>query len=110
MRDAGGVREVLVTFVEKDKPRLIKSPDNAAAHGSFWIEPASGRVSGSELRMQTGATQVTIRVTYAAPSNLPLWLPASMDESYATSSLRIEGHATYSKFRQFKVETDTVLK
>jgi hypothetical protein len=109
-RESGVVSEILLTFTEKAKPRLIKSPDNAAAGGSFWVDPSSGRVSASELLIQTGFTRVTIRVIYAEQSKLKLWLPASMDESYASFSTGIEGHATYSNFRQFKVETDTIIK
>jgi hypothetical protein len=102
--------EVLLTFVEKAKPRLIRSPDNAAARGSFWIDSATGRVSRSELSIQTGVSRITIRVAYSEQPSLKVWLPITMDESYATYPTGIEGHATYSNFRQFKVETDTIVK
>ncbi|MEP6918225.1 MAG: hypothetical protein ABJC89_21435 [Acidobacteriota bacterium] len=105
-RAPGSRSEILITFVEKAKPRLIRSPDGAAAHGSFQVDPSSGRVTASELVILTGATKATIRVSYAEQSALNLWLPASMDESYTSASLRIEGHAIYTKFQQFKVETD----
>jgi hypothetical protein len=109
-RVPGTESEIRIVFVEKMKPRLIRSPDGAAARGSFRVEPSSGRVTGSELVIQTGAAKASIRVVYAEQPNLKMWLPASMDESYVTLSARIEGHATYTKFRQFKVETDTILK
>jgi VWFA-related protein len=109
MRTSAGRTEVLLTFAEKAKPRLIASPDNAAASGSFWIDSTTGRISASELIIQTGSTRITIRVTFGEQPKLRLWLPITMEETYTTRP-GIEGRATYSNFRQFKVETDTTMK
>jgi hypothetical protein len=108
-RITGDRTEVLLAFEEQAKPRLIASPDNAAARGSFWIDAATGRISSSELRILTGTTRITIRVAFAEQPKMGIWLPISMEETY-TSRPAIEGRATYSNFRQFKVETDTVIK
>jgi hypothetical protein len=102
---------IRLTFVESAKPRMIASPDNAAARGSFRIDPATGRVLASELMIETGRTRASIRVTFAEQPQLGLWLPVSMDERYGPSSVTaVEGRATYSNFRQFKVNTDTTIK
>jgi VWFA-related protein len=102
---------VRLTFVESAKPRMIASPDNAAARGSFRIDPATGRVLASELMIETGRTRASIRVTFAEQPNLGLWLPVSMDERYGPSPVTaVEGRATYSNFRRFKVDTDTTIK
>jgi VWFA-related protein len=108
-RTSSGRTEVLVTFTETAKPRLIASPDSAAARGSFWIDSATGRITASELMMQTGATRIAIRVGFAEQRTLGLWVPVSMEETYSTRP-GIEGRATYTNFRQFKVETDTIVK
>src|SRR5262249_11654519 len=102
-------RDVLLTFVEHAKPRLIASPDGAPARGSFRIDPTTGRVSASELSIQTGRTKITLRVRFGEQAKQGLWLPTSMEESYTTAPA-MDGHATYSNFRQFKVETDTAIK
>ena len=53
-----------------------------------------------------------MRVTYADQPKLGLWLPVSMDEHYEVSPRRsiIDGHATYSNFRKFQVETKTGIR
>jgi VWFA-related protein len=108
----GGRHVAILRFAEQAKPRLIASPDNAAARGAFWIELDSGRVARSELSIQTGSTTATIRVAFAEEPRLKLWLPVSMDERYVISrgGTAIEGRATYSNFRQFIVATDTAIK
>jgi hypothetical protein len=41
-----------------------------------------------------------------------IWLPASMDESYnlTNAGVAIDGRATYSNFRQFRVDVSTDVK
>jgi hypothetical protein len=105
----GDVRAVQVTFVEQAKPRLIASGDDAAARGTFWIDPANGRVVRTQLDMTTElrGQSVTTRivVTYGKVANIEVWVPVTMDETYDMLQMlqTIKGHATYSHFRQFSV-------
>ncbi len=50
-------------------------------------------------------------MVYAEQPALKLWLPASMTESYmfGGASASMDGRATYSNFRMFRVETTTVI-
>jgi hypothetical protein len=109
-----GIRARIIRFVEEGRPRMITTVDDAAASGRFWIEPVSGRIMRTELFIDTGprasAVSSLIRVTFAAQSKLNAWLPVSMDETYRSSPLLVEGHARYSKFRRFAVETDIIVK
>jgi hypothetical protein len=108
-------RLVVLRFQEHANPRMIESTDNAAAHGLFWIEPVSGRVVRSELVITTrvrdiGVTAV-ITTTFALQPKVGVWVPASMEERYTLGpSATIEGHATYTNFRKFKVDVETVIK
>jgi hypothetical protein len=108
----GGVRTNVVPFKEQTSPRLIGTPDGAAASGTFWIDPASGGVRRSELKLTTrrGPTAVdaTIRVEYQDVPVLHLLLPKAMDEFYMVTNngsraAVVEGHAVYSNYRQFNV-------
>jgi hypothetical protein len=105
----GDVRAVKVTFVEQAKPRLIASGDDAAARGTFWIDPANGRVVRTQLDMTTElkGQSVTTRnvVTYAKVTNVDVWVPVTMDETYDMLQMeqKIKGRADYSNFRQFSV-------
>ena len=75
--------------------------------GTFWIDPRTGGVLRSELRTGTKKDGITsiILVGYRHQDRFDMLLPDDMNELYVTSSERIEGHATYSNFRRFEVET-----
>ena len=98
----------IVTFQERDRPTLIRTPEgeDMLSSGTFWIDPRTGAVLRSELR--TGARKRVssiILVGYRHHDRFDMFLPDDMNELYITSRERIEGHATYSNFRRFEVET-----
>lgn len=100
-----------IRFQERTLPRMIHTPDAAPANGRFWIEPDSGRVVRTELKVATGPTTAIITVDYANQADLNLWLPVRMEERYsAFRRPTITGSATYEKFRRFDVAVGTVIK
>ena len=112
-RVSRGVDIRIVEFKERATPRIIRTVDNAAARGRFWIDAASGRITQTELFVNTGPRvrllTALIQVTYAEQPRLQMWLPISMSETYQGWGL-IDGHATYSNFHKFSVATDTTIK
>ena len=63
--------------------------------------------------MTGSSVRATITVDFAPQSTLRLWLPSRMEENYAfrtTMTVNIDGRATYSNYRQFKVDTSTAIK
>ncbi len=113
VEESGGVRAAVVTFFERARPTLIRSgtSDVTATSGRFWVEPDTGRVVRSELRVEVDQTIATIGVVYAPQPNVALWLPVSMTERYRTRTTEaIDGNATYSKFRMFKVDVTLIVK
>jgi len=112
-----GIPCVTLQFAERGQPRLIRTSDDAAAQGTFWIDMANdGRVVKTEVRMQSDSAGQSVRsqtaVTYARVDKLDLWVPVVMDEAYEVLSTRqtVTGHATYSDFREFKVITSSDIK
>jgi hypothetical protein len=103
----------IADFQERAMPRIIRTADDAAARGRFWIDPASGRVTETELfvntRWQGRVITALIHVTYAQQARLQIWVPISMEETYQGVGV-ITGQATYSNFRRFAVSTETVVK
>ena len=104
-----GARVVTVTFQERRRPTMIRTPDgdDVDARGTFWIEPWTGRVLKTELRTGEGKRRqvhAVITVTYEANERLLMLVPVSMQESYDFDSVHITGTASYSNFRRF--ETD----
>lgn len=82
----GDRRVAVVDFKETSKPRLIGSLDQAAAKGTFWIEPDTGAVVRSVLRLASGAGSMifdmSTRVDYARDARAEVWLPKAMEEHY----------------------------
>ncbi|MCR4373614.1 MAG: hypothetical protein NUW22_02075 [Acidobacteria bacterium] len=107
----GGIEAREIRFTERAMPRLIKTPDDAAAFGSFWVEEATGRILRTELRVTTGSTTSTIGVSYGHQPKLDLWLPVLMIERYSTPRQpTISGRAIYTNFRRFDVQVATIIK
>ena len=106
-RDATGV---VVGFKETASPRLIASEDSAAASGSFTLDPESGRVLRTEFTLPSRRVSGTFTVEYAEQPALELWLPSAMVERYVfPGGVMMDGRATYSNFRMFRVETKTII-
>jgi len=102
---------IALEFTEEHLPRLISTPDQAAATGRFEIEPASGRVLSSSLTLRSRVANATIAVRFAADASVGMWVPLSMEEQYRGSfNGLVTGLAKYSNYRQFKVETSTEIR
>jgi hypothetical protein len=106
-----GVPVWTITFKELQRPTLIRTPEgrDVVSEGVFWIEPGTGAVLRTELRVggNLGLHSI-ILVSYAHNERFDMLLPDDMNEQYVTGRSRIEAHATYSRFRRF--ETDVRIK
>jgi hypothetical protein len=82
------------------------------ARGRFWIDPATGDVLRTELHClvsrKDGNLEGTTSVTYKPEPTLKLLVPAAMDEQWTHGRNIDRGHATYSNFRVFTVNTSVV--
>ena len=108
-----GVHAWTVTFKERVRPTLIRTPEgrDVVSAGVFWIEPRTGAVLRTELRAGENLgrrLRSLILVSYARNDRFDMLLPDDMNELYVTGRSRIEGHATYSRFRRF--ETDVRIR
>jgi hypothetical protein len=110
---ASGRSAVVVAFREQGHPRVIGTPDGAAASGRLWIDEATGTILETELLLASrrGNTTVSgvLRVQFVANSDLDLWLPGSMEEDYVLTDSRglriatVSGRASYANARRFGV-------
>ena len=108
-----GGRAQIVKFRETATPSLITTPyGTLATSGRFWIVPASGEVQRTELTCvvtNSGSLTGTTTVVYAVAPAIGLRVPMEMDEEYQQAGGMVErGHATYSNFRAFTVDTKTL--
>lgn len=107
-----GVSTTIVRFREKRGPTFVRTTrgDDVFVNGRIWLAD-DGRVIKTALVVDERDTGVKVRidVVYRDAPNLGLLMPVEMRESYTNlpgDRLRsIEGRATYSNFRAFKVIT-----
>lgn len=102
-----------VSFDERERPTIIRSPAgrDVVSRGTFWLDPGTGAVMRSELRVTPtfgAALEAVIVVDYTRNDRFDMLLPDDMNEIYITHGDRIDGHATYSNYRRF--ETDVRIR
>jgi hypothetical protein len=104
---------VVIEFQEVERQTMIRTSNNRdmASRGRFWIDPESGRVLGSELIAEDPSIKGTIDVEYDSEPSIGLLVPSVMRERYEIrrDQSRVDGEATYSRFRQFQVKVDEKL-
>ncbi len=78
------------------------------SHGRFWVDVNSGAVLRSEMIAEDPTVSGRIEVTYAFDDVLQMLMPLEMRETLTLRSdnTRIEGRASYSRFRKFSVQTE----
>ena len=101
-------RAVWVIAYSETAPDTVirrRSGVNLPARGRYWIEPETGRVLITELVIEDENVDATITVRYEQPAELDHPVPVEMREQYFNhlSGSRVEGAATYSRFRRFRV-------
>lgn len=99
----------MIQFNEVRKGTMVKGVNgrDLPSHGKVWIDCSSGRILRTSLITEDTELRAEIDVTYKAQPGLDLLVPADMREVYNVrrSDARIDGHATYGKYRQFTVTT-----
>jgi hypothetical protein len=108
-----GERTLILKFRETATPSLFRTEEGSVAtSGRVWIVPGEGDIVRTELTcvltrplLLTGTTTVE----YGLQPALGLRVPIQMDEEYQRSRGETDrGHATYSNFRAFTVDTKVV--
>ena len=81
------------------------------SRGRFWIDAVSGAVLRSEMIVEDPTVSDRIDVTYGYDESLQMLVPTEMREtlSIRLDNTRVEGRATYRRFRRFSVQTDEVI-
>jgi hypothetical protein len=100
----------VLDYKEVERQTIIRTTNgrDLPTRGRFWIEPDTGRVIASELIAEDTAILGTIDVQYQIDPSIGLVVPVEMRERYEIrrGGSRVDGVATYSRFRQFQVKVD----
>jgi hypothetical protein len=101
-------RQLSGIVVEERYVQEVKCIRDLPSRGRFWIEPGTGRVLASELVADDPFVRGTIDVKYQPEAAVNLFVPIEMRERYEPrkDSSKVEGTATYGRFRQFQVKVD----
>jgi hypothetical protein len=107
-----------IAFRETERPTLVRTPEGRSvpSEGSIWVKASDGTVLRTSLRMKEfgrGSAAVArhagtaqIDVSYARISDIDMWLPEVMVESYemprGTRRERTTTEARYSDYRRFQ--------
>jgi hypothetical protein len=99
----------VIEYRETAKETLIRGQNNRSipSRGKVWIEASTGRVLRTELLSEDVQVKAEIAVDYRTQPGVDLLMPVEMREHYTLTQLymRIEGRATYNRFRRFTVTT-----
>ena len=95
-------------FKEREGPTFIHGGadgrERIVSRGRVLIEPTSGVLRRSELRLRFDGINYTLVTTFERVAALDLVLPVSLEERYETSTDSVVGTAAYDNYRRF--ETD----
>jgi hypothetical protein len=99
----------MIEFRENGPGTMVKGANNRdlPSHGRVWLDRTTGRILRTELIAQDTQLRAVIDVTYKSTPGLDFLVPGEMRETYTMppNDTRIDGRATYDKFRQFSVST-----
>jgi hypothetical protein len=98
-----------IGFKEVGSPTLIRGAKDGdlRTSGHIWVDSATGRILRTELVTEDLTLHSEIEVTYRVEPGINVLVPGEMRELYrvGANQTRIDGRATYTKFRQFTVTT-----
>ena len=99
----------MIEYREEQKGTMVKGVNNKdiPSHGRIWLDSTNGRVLQTELISEDTDLRADITVFYKTEPGLDLLVPGEMREVYLIrrNETRIDGRATYGRFRQFTVTT-----
>lgn len=112
----------LVRFRETGRPTLVRDRGtDVPLRGALWVDRASGAVMRTEVEPSHRTIRSAMRVTFRHDASLGANVPVEMWDwfhggrstirdgvrtvSSPSGSLYVEGLATYSRFRKFRVTT-----
>jgi hypothetical protein len=108
----GETDATVVEYRETGSPTLVGGKDNqdVPSRGRLWIDPADGRILRTLFETRPAGWVNTLEVRYRHEPKLGLLVPSEMIERRDAGSETLEGRATYTNFRRFRVDTSMEIK
>lgn len=108
----GETDSVVVEYLETASPTLVVGWNNKdiPSRGRFWVDPADGRILRTLFETRPSGTVNTLEVRFRHEPKLELLVPDEMIERRDGGAESLEGRATYTNFRRFRVDTSMEIK
>ena len=108
----GDADTVVVEYLETASPTLVvgRAEEDIPSRGRFWIDPADGRILRTLFETRPNGGVNTLEVRFRYEPKLELLVPAEMIERRNAGAETVEGRATYTNFRRFRVDTSMEIK
>jgi hypothetical protein len=108
----GETDTVVVEYVEAGSPTLVagRANEDVPSRGRFWIDPADGRILRTLFETRPNGGVNTLEVRFRYEPKLDLLVPGEMIERRNAGAEFVEGKATYTNFRRFRVDTSMEIK
>ena len=108
----GETDTVVVEYSETGSPTLVagRANEGVPSRGRFWIDPADGRILRTLFETRPNGGVNTLEVRFRYEPKLDLLVPGEMIERRSAGAETVEGKATYSNFRRFRVDTSMEIK
>lgn len=101
----------VIEFEETARPTLIRAEGDtdSPAAGRLWVDPERGTIVRTRLETSSRGLQSRIEVEFGPASPFTFWVPVEMTELHTLPGEKVEGKATYARFRQFRVDTSETI-
>ena len=101
----------VVDYLEEGRPTVIAGlpGQDMPAFGRFWIESTTGRVVKAEVRVEVKDVKANLTTTFHTDERLGIDVPLEFREEYDLRDSRVNGIATYTRFRKFEVKSSEEL-
>jgi len=108
----GDTDTVVVEYFETGSPTLVvgRANEDIPSRGRFWIDPADGRILRTVFEVRPFGLVNTLDVRFRYEPKLGLLVPGEMIERRNAGAETVEGRATYTNFRRFRVDTSMEIK
>jgi hypothetical protein len=107
-----------IRYEERQRPTIIQTPDgrDLPAKGIAWVDPVTGRLVRAQVTIDRPTDHIgfisrlgftaAIEVIFNDEPHIGFWVPSEMTEQYHGRDMSsCTGHATYTNYRTFGVET-----
>ena len=108
----GETDTAVVEYLETSSPTLVVGQRNedVPSRGRFWIDPVDGRILRTLFETRPIGGVNTIEVRFRHEPKLGILVPGEMIERRYAGAEIVEGKATYTNFRRFRVDTSMEIK